>query len=228
MASPHVAGAAAVLKGARPSITVNQIRSALQATATPVVGTDGEDGPAQKLSFWEIGYGYVDLGAALRLVRSSTFGKDLAAKQAAADQRVRAALGYTLPRSDLWSYDAPRVSIGGTDSRTYTVKVPSTVSHLKLTVAHPSLAQVGGNFFIYEATVKDAKGRVVGTTTEEDGAGTATLLVALRSLTPAVAYGNFTVELQGVASVSDPDSLDSDSVLGDTITLQVAQLTKAA
>jgi hypothetical protein len=28
-----------------------------------------------------------------------------------------------------------------------------------------------------------------------------------------------------MSSVSDPDSLDSDSLLGDTITLQLAQLT---
>ena len=63
MASPHVAGAAAVLRQARPSITPAQIRSALQVTATPVIGTFEEDGPARRLGFWQVGYGYVDLGA---------------------------------------------------------------------------------------------------------------------------------------------------------------------
>ena len=84
-----------------------------------MIGTFDEDGPARRLGFWQIGYGYVDLGAALRLVRSATFTRDLAAKQAAADQRVRRSVGYDVPRSDLWTYDAPRVSVGGTDRRTY-------------------------------------------------------------------------------------------------------------
>ena len=226
MASPHVAGAAAVLRQARPSITPAQIRSALQVTATPVVGTFEEDGPARRLGFWQIGYGYVDLGAALRLVRSSTFTRDLAAKQATADQRVRRSVGYDVPRSDLWTYDAPRVSVGGTDRRTYQVKVPSSVSHLKVTTAHPSLGNVGGNFMIYDVTVRDAKGRVVGTSTEEAGVGTSTAFIDLKALRPAVGYGTFTFELAGTASISDPDTLDSDSVLGDTITFQVAQLTR--
>jgi serine protease AprX len=222
MASPHIAGAAAVLRQARPSVTPNQIRSALQVTATPVVGTSEEAGPAQQLGFWQVGYGYVDLGAAVKLVRSGTFASDLSAKQSAADQRVLRGLGVTVPRSDLWSYDAPRVTVGGTDSHTYQVKVPSTVTGLKITVAHPSLAQVGGNVFVYDVTVKDAKGRVIGTTTEEAGAGTSTATLDLRAL--KAAYGTFTFQLAGTASVSDPDTLDSDSVLGDSITFQAAQL----
>jgi hypothetical protein len=32
------------------------------------------------------------------------------------------------------------------------------------------------------------------------------------------------VDVSGQTSLSDPDTLDSDSVLGDTITLQLAQL----
>jgi serine protease AprX len=222
MASPHIAGAAAVLKQARPSITPAQIRSALQVTATPVIGTAGETGPAKALGFWEVGYGYVNLGAAVKLVRSSTFGSDLSTKQSAADQRVLRSVGFTVPRSDLWSYDAPRLTVGGTDSHTYQVKVPSTVTNLKVTVAHPSLAQVGGNFFVYDVTVKDAKGRVIGTSSEESGAGTSTVSIDLRAL--KASYGTFTIGLAGTASISDPDTLDSDSVLGDSVTLQAVQL----
>jgi serine protease AprX len=222
MASPHIAGAAAVLKQARPSITPAQIRSALQVTATPVIGTAGQTGPARALGFWEVGYGYVNLGAAVKLVRSATFGSDLSTKQSAADQRVLRSVGFTVPRSDLWSYDAPRLTVGGTDSHAYQVKVPSTVTNLKVTVAHPSLAQVGGNFFVYDVTVKDAKGRVIGTSSEESGAGTSTVSIDLRAL--QASYGTFTLELAGTASISDPDTLDSDSVLGDSVTLQAAQL----
>ena len=64
MASPHVAGAAAVLL---PGPPVDHARRrcapALQVTATPVLGTDGEDGPAKALGFWQVGYGHVDLDA---------------------------------------------------------------------------------------------------------------------------------------------------------------------
>ena len=56
--------------------------------------------------------------------------------------------------------------------------------------------------------------------------GTSTAFIDLKALRPAVGYGTFTFELAGTASISDPDTLDSDSVLGDTITFQVAQLTK--
>jgi serine protease AprX len=128
-------------------------------------------------------------------------------------------------QSDLWTYDAPHVALGGSDSHSYNVTVKRGITHLKVTLSHPSLNQVGVNGFEYVVTVRDAKGRVVATTTEADGVGTSSAFVDLRTLAnPAVAYGTFTVEVSGQTSLSDPDSLDSDSVLGDTITLQLAQL----
>ncbi|MCU1487501.1 MAG: peptidase and in, kexin, sedolisin [Actinomycetia bacterium] len=222
MASPHVAGAAAVLLQAHPGLTPDQVRQALQVTATPVVGTAGEAGTPKPLGFWQVGYGYVDLGAAVKLVGSATFAKDLARLQAAADQRVLRSTGFSVSQSDLWTYDAPHVAVGGSDSHTYTVAVKSGITHLKVTLSHPSLNQVGVNGFEYVVTVKDATGKVVATTTEADGVGTSSALVDLTKL--GVTYGTFTVEVSGQTSLSDPDSLDSDSVLGDTITLQLAQL----
>src|SRR4029078_12428177 len=65
MASPHIAGAIAVLLQANPSLTAAQAFSAPQATATPVKAADGS-----ALPFWQVGYGYVDLNAAVNLVRS--------------------------------------------------------------------------------------------------------------------------------------------------------------
>ena len=41
MASPHIAGAAAVLKQAQPALTPTQVRQALEATATPVKARRG-------------------------------------------------------------------------------------------------------------------------------------------------------------------------------------------
>ena len=220
MASPHIAGAAAVLRQANPSLTPDQVRIALQATATPVKAADGS-----ALPFWEAGYGYVDLKAAVDLVRSKTWAKDLTRAQSRADVRVLAD-GYGIARSDFWTYDAPRGTVAGTDTKTYFVAVPLNVTHLKVTLSHPSLAVVGINGTSYTVTVRDAAGQLVGTTTESltEGAGTATAFIDLRSFkNPPVVYGAFTFVVSGAYAASDPDTLDSDSLLGRMVTLQVAQ-----
>ena len=220
MASPHVAGAVAVLLQANPNLTADQARSALQATATPVTAANGS-----ALPFWQVGYGYVSLDAAVSLVRARNWAKALPKAQAAADTRVLAD-GFTIGRSDVWTYDAPRVAVAGTDSRTFTTPVAPTATHLKVAISHPSGAVLGLNGpFSYTVTVRDATGRVLGVTTESitAGAGTATVLIDLRAA--AAAYGTFSFDVSGELSISDPDSLDSASLLGQMVTLQVAQLT---
>jgi len=222
MASPHVAGAAAVLLQANSSLTPDQVRSALQATATPVAAADGS-----ALPFWQVGYGYVDLDAAAALVRSRNWSKDLSKAQSRADARVLGADGFGVTRSDVWTYDAPRGTVAGTDSHTYAVAVPIGTTHVKVTLSHPSLAVVGINGTSYTVTVRDAAGQVLGTTTESltQGAGTASAFIDLRSFAnPPVAYGAFTFEVSGEYAASDPDTLDSDSLLGRMVTLQVAQV----
>jgi serine protease AprX len=217
MASPHAAGAAAVLLQANPALTNSQVRSALQATAAPVTGATGA-----QLGFWQIGYGHVDLAAAVDLVRGKNFAKGITQAQNAADQRVLASLGFTVPRSDFWTWDAPRVAVAGSDSRTFSADVPPTTTHLKITLSHPSLAVVGSNAMIYTVTVTDATGQVLGTTTEStSGAGTSSLLIDLRA--KAAHYGAFTFAVSGQRAVSDPDTLDSESLLGRVVVLQVAQ-----
>jgi serine protease AprX len=221
MASPHVAGAAAVLKQANPALTPDQVRSALQATATPVGAADGS-----ALPVWQVGYGYVDLDAATSLVRSSRWAKDLPKAQSKADARVLAD-GFSVPRSDFWTYDAPRLAVGGSDQRTFAVAVPVGTTHLKVSLSHPSLAVLGENGMAYTVTVRDAAGQLLGVTSEAPtGAGTASVLIDLRSFSsPTVAWGAFTFEVSGELAVSDPDTLDSASLLGEMVTLQVAQLT---
>jgi serine protease AprX len=222
MAAPHVAGAAAVLLQANPALTPDQVRLALQATATPVAAADGS-----ALPFWQVGYGYVDLAAAVELVTGRGWSKALARAARQADARALAD-GFAVARSDFWTYDAPRVAVAGSDARTYAVAVPSSVSHLKVALSHPSGAVLGLNGpFSYTVTVRDAAGQLLGVTSETmtQGAGTASLLVDLRSFQhPAVTYGAFTFEVSGELSVSDPDTLDSESLLGRMVTLQVAQL----
>ena len=220
MASPHIAGAAAVLEQANPALTPDQVRLVLQATASPVSSTDDTG----TLPFWQVGYGYADLDRAVELVRSGKFAKQLASAVKAADARVLAEDGVSVPRADFWTYDSPRATVGGTDQHTYTAPVGAGVSALKVSLSHPSLAAVGINGTSYTVTVKDPSGAVIGTTTEvaTAGAGTATALVDLAAL--GLGAGEYTFEVVGNYAVSDPDTLDSDSIGGRMVTLHVAQL----
>jgi serine protease AprX len=129
-------------------------------------------------------------------------------------------------RSDFWTYDAPRIAVAGSDQRSYATAVASTVTHLKITISHPSGAVIGENLMEYTVTVRDAAGQLIGVTTEAPtGAGTASAFIDLRSFrVPPVTYGAFTFEVSGELAVSDPDTLDSESLLGRMVTLQVAQL----
>ena len=215
MASPHVAGAMAVLRQAKPGLTIDQYRQALQATADPLA--DGSP-------FWRAGYGYVDLNAAVSLVRRPVVSSGIVAGQMAADQRVLSSTPFAVQRSDFWTWAPPPVAVGGvTDSRTFTVPVGNGITAVKVAIGHPSTANVDGNNFMYDVTVTDAAGKVVGTTTESAGTGSASVLIDLAAA--QAAYGDWTISVVGTAALSDPDTLDSDSALGDSITLQVAQLT---
>jgi serine protease AprX len=226
MASPHVAGAAAVLLQANPQLTPDQIRQALQASAVTVTTSPDDANQGATAPFWQVGYGHVDLAAAVNLVTRNNWAKRLAQAQADADTRVLAD-GFSVPRSDVWSYDAPRIAVGGTDNRTFTAPVGLGVTHLKITLSHPSGAVAGENLMNYTVTVRDASGQVLGTTTEAPtGAGTASVLIDLAAAAVPAALGTFTFEVNGVLAVSDPDTLDSDSLLGRMVTLQVAQLKK--
>jgi serine protease AprX len=77
---------------------------------------------------------------------------------------------------------------------------------------------------VYTVTARDAAGNVLGTTEESAaGSGTSSLFLDLRSI-KNLAYGAFTFEIVGEMAVSDPDNLDSESLLGRVVVLQVAQL----
>jgi serine protease AprX len=216
MASPHIAGAAAVLLQANPKLTPTQIRLALQSTAKPILAS------GKALPFWQVGYGYVDLAKAVALVRGTDWGTRLNNAATAADTRVLQSDGYRVARSDWWTYAAPRATVAGTDAHTYAVNVPTTTKFLKVTLSHPSTTVVFGNNMFYDLTVKDAAGRTVATGTEVGSAGTTTAFVNLAGT--QAKYGRFTIEISGFLAASDPDTLDSDSLLGRMITLQVAQV----
>jgi serine protease AprX len=104
--------------------------------------------------------------------------------------------------------------------------VPLGTTDIKVTLSHPSLAVLGENGMEYTVTVRDAAGQILGTTSEAStGAGPASVFVDLgKFLTPPVVFGAFTFEVTGQLAISDPDTLDSESLLGRMVTLQVAQL----
>ena len=218
MAAPHAAGAAAVLLQANGALNTNQLRNALQSTAKPV--TDAAGGA---LGFWQIGYGRVDLAAAVDLVRGGGWSSRINSAQSAADRRVLASTPFKVNRSDFWTWDAPRATVAGTDSRTFTTTVPSYRTHLKVTLSHPSDAVLGRNDVMsYVVTVIDGAGQVLGRTTESaSGAGTASVLLDLKALNAH--GGTYTFQVSGERAVSDPDTLDSESLLGRVVVLQVAQ-----
>jgi serine protease AprX len=86
------------------------------------------------------------------------------------------------------------------------------------------VAQLNG--MEYTVTVRDATGRVLGTTTEAPlfGAGTASIFLDLRSFSPVAGPGTYSFEVVGQMAASDPDTFDSESLLGRMVTLQVVQL----
>jgi hypothetical protein len=126
-------------------------------------------------------------------------------------------------RTDLATWDAPRLSLR-TDVRSFDVARAADATHLKVTVVFPSEATVGVDLGLtqYSVQVVDARGRTIVAGTEHAGIGSASALVRI----PSGAVGPFTVTVTGDRSVSDPDTLDSDSALNDTVTVQVAQLTR--
>jgi len=221
MAAPHIAGAAAVLLQANPTLTNDQLRMALQATADPVARFG--DGPTAP--FWQVGYGHVDLAAAIGAVTGKNWSKSLPKAQAAADSRVLAADGFRALKSDFWTYDAPRIAVAGvTDSRDFQATIGLGVTHVKVALSHPSLAVAQMNGMEYSVTVYDASGRQIGVTTEAFilGAGTSSVLVDVAAANAAPGAWRFHVS--GELAASDPDTIDSESALGRMVTLTVVQL----
>jgi serine protease AprX len=222
MASPHVAGAVAVLRQANPRLTPTQIRQILQTTAKPVRALDADGEPTTGAApFWQVGYGRVDLAEAVRVARSRAALEQLVATQRQRNAQVLASTGSRVLRNDLATWDAPRLTLG-TDVRSFRVEREQHATHLKVTVAFPSEATLGVDLGLtsYSVVVTDARGRTLVAGTTRVGIGTAGALVAI----PADAVGPYDVTVTGDHAVSDPDTLDSDALLNDTITVQVAQL----
>jgi serine protease AprX len=213
MAAPHIAGAAAVLLQARPSLTVAQVRQALTATATPVL--DG----TRVLPSSQVGYGHVNLDRAVALVTSRGWRDRLRATSRKANTRLHRQDAWRVTRADLWQEAAPPVAAGGSYAASHPVRVTRGTSALKIALVYPTPG-TAANLASFVATVTDASGRVVGTTTTDMLYATGVAHALVRKVRP----GRYTVNVSGEYAVSDPDTLDSDSVNGRVVFLQAAQL----
>ncbi len=216
MASPHVAGVAALLLQRRPTLTPDDVKRVLQATATLLPSTGD---PTQVQPFWQSGYGYVDAKAALDLVSRRRFSAaTLARLQQSADTRVLGDRNYKVLSTDYWTFAAAPVTVNGApDTKTYSLNVTSATSAIKALVAYPSLSYVGLNPFDYHLTLTDAAGRTVAESTPSDSAGMSQFFVDLT--TGAHAYGAWTISVRG-----DLGAQDQDTIMGIRVTLAVAQL----
>jgi serine protease AprX len=217
MAAPHIAGAAAVLLQAQPRLTPAQVRQALFSTTSAVRGADGA-----ALPLWQVGHGHVNLDRAVRLVRGDGWRTDLRAAWSRAQRRALASDGWTAIRGDMWQYAAPRVSVGGSDSRTYRLPVNDRTRLVYVTLVYPTPG-TAANLAQYSATVFGPGGKRLGVTKTDltYSHGTATLRL------PVSRGGTYRIEVSGDHAVSDPDTLDSDSVNGRVVFLDAVQLRRS-
>lgn len=213
MAAPHVAGAAAVLLQANRRLTPAEVQRALKATAASVKSGD------KVLSSSQVGYGHVNLDRAVRLVRADGWRARLTTAGRKADTRLRTQDGWAVARADLWQETAPPVTVGGSYSATRKVTVGSSTRALKVALVYPTPGPAA-NVASVVATVRNASGAVVAETRTSLGYSTGIANAFIRKIEP----GAYTVEVSGEYAVSDPDTIDSDSVNGRVVFLQVAQL----
>ena len=213
MASPHIAGAAAVLLQANRNLSWRQVQDAIKATATPVGTGD------KRLGSWQVGYGHVNLDEAVALVRGNGWQDDLRVAMDRADRRLRNQDRWAVTRADLWQEDSPPVAGGGSYTATHTVTVTKGVDALKVALVYPTPG-TAANLASFTATVKDASGKQVGVTTTDMLYTTGIAHVLVNGVKP----GKYTITVTGDYAVSDPDTLDSDSVNGRVVFLQAAQL----
>ena len=213
MSSPHVAGLAALILEARPSLTPEQVRMVMETTAVPM---------ADGTPFWQAGYGWVDAKAAVDSARTlSSFGLRHSASFAAA--RVRAVRPFRVLSSDLWMFEALPVTAGGADSRNFEIEVGPETQAISASVAFPTTPLIGINLFEYTIDVVDAAGTVVASGEVSSTAGVSQLFVDLSTLETPPAFGSWTIAVAGLVGASDPNIL-----LGNKISVHVAELARRA
>ncbi|MCL5028992.1 MAG: S8 family serine peptidase [Bacteroidetes bacterium] len=131
MATPHVAGVAALMLEANPSLSPAQVKSILQETATNMQGRES----------WEVGAGYVNAYDAVEKVFNSEleFGSTLNY-----DKNFNSNVNENITRTPV-TIDYNPVPSLSSDNNSYTFNVPNNISVLEAQVSAEGLLQQTGN-----------------------------------------------------------------------------------
>ena len=223
MASPHVAGAVAVLRQANPNLHLDQIRWALQTTADPVIAVDDAGEPTgEPAPFWQVGYGRVDLAEAVDAVQD---------RSRAAQPRAAGSAPST-PRSS----PAPATGCCAATGSPTTPRVPRSAARTRRTYEVPEdhrrhrrardrrVPVDGGAHRHRHHRCTRCNVSTPPATSSPRPSARARARPACSA--PLTGSGPYTVEVVGDLAVSDPDTLDSDSLLNDTVTVVVNQLAR--
>lgn len=214
MATPHVAGLAALVKQANPDLTPDQVRTVMQVTSVPL--RDGSP-------FWRSGYGFVDApGAvelALELASSKRPGKELAKLQKRRDREVQSARTHRVLVTDQFWFDALPATAFGLETHEFSFPVESSTKALRVTSSFGAdLGIVGINLLNeWSLTLLDADGNEVEAEYEASGSsGHSWLMADLKG--QDVAFGEWTLRISG-------DFGQQEGVLhSPRVSLAVAQL----
>jgi hypothetical protein len=189
---------------ANPKLSPAEVKSAMQVTSDPMPSLAS----ASKVEdFWMQGYGFVNAKAAVELVGRKRYSKDkaLARLQSTLDAKILADRDYKVAATNYFSFTAAPATVNGSDSRKYTVAVPSTTKAIKGLVSYPSLGYVGTNPFDYQITIVDAAGKTVGVSTPAADAGMSLFFADLTQ--GSYTYGNWTLNVVGNLGAQDQDTL---------------------
>lgn len=218
MASPHIAGVAALMLQKNPQLTPAEVKSVMQVTSDLMPSL----ADTKKVEAFHLqGYGFVNAKAAVDLVGRARYNKEkaLAKLQATADQRVLGDRDYKVLATNYWAFTAALATVDGTpDTKQYTLNVGPDTRAVKALVSYPSLGYVGLNPFDYQLTLVDAAGKTVGTSTPAADAGMSQFFIDLTQGT--YTYGTWTLNVVGMQGAQDQDTL-----MGTLVSVALHQLT---
>ncbi|MGH2725432.1 MAG: S8 family peptidase, partial [Actinomycetota bacterium] len=225
MASPHVAGLAALLLQARPSLTPTQVREVMQVTSTRL---------RDNTPFWHAGYGYLDAEAAVALVLRKDIGPALLAKlQAQRDQWVQSERSFKVLSTDLWTFTPTLpVTALGLESTSYEVEVTSATKAFNAAVAYTSIPALGNllGLFDWQLIITDAAGKAVAQSVVSEDAGLSRVFVDLVNPStdadgkevpaPKVTFGKWKIDVVGNLWVREP----TDTLANRQVSVSFSQL----